>query len=150
MCKLLHEDWHHKSAIASFSPETGGVILTEDSIIWSALRSGVSGVRIILKCFLASILTEETKWLSRFNGIWNKMPRPVVARRWIVTVCSERVCTYGHAYMVSSPLFTLCSSRSVSLYKRTVVTQLQTQQRHVDCLFPLFFLFHLQCFGWWF
>lgn len=42
------------------SVQTGGV-KTKDSVILTTLSSEVLGVRIILKCSVASILTEETK-----------------------------------------------------------------------------------------
>lgn len=32
----------------------------------------------------------KKSWLLRFNGIRNQMPRPVVARRWVVTACKDK------------------------------------------------------------
>ena len=40
------------------------------------------------------ISTEESDY-GGFNGIWNRMARPVVERCWIVTVCSESVAHMG-------------------------------------------------------
>lgn len=88
------------------------------------------------------------KVITRFNGIWNKMPRPVAARRRIVTVCSGRGSTHGHAYTASSPLFTLFLELWFVVQTHTLIAQLRIQWAACLLLHFLFFpAFSFSFFG---